>query len=135
MKFQKTVTIEVEADNIEMAEEMMDSLFVGPDDETIKVTESDIIEVCDHLTLAQAIASVPVDGFHEFYCEGDLCGIANNARGFENYVKVMGWESTRQFEKETGVSADELLGKPFNVSRDRVYMVDGDIFDLTNEDE
>lgn len=40
---------------------------------------------------------------------------------FELCVKAMGWESTAQFEEETGVTAQELLGFFWCVVHDRVY--------------
>ena len=40
-------------------------------------------------------------------------------------VKHMGWDSLAEFEEDTGVGADELLGKCWNTCRDRIFNVQG----------
>lgn len=49
---------------------------------------------------------------------------AETAESFEALVKAIGYDNTACFEKETGITCDELLKKWFIVMRDRVYMTE-----------
>jgi hypothetical protein len=56
-----------------------------------------------------------------FFIGMEYC-IAYTEEGFEKMVKKMGWENTTHFEKETGVTMEELLNVKFLTMHDRIYI-------------
>lgn len=51
---------------------------------------------------------------------------ATTALAFDRLVCQMGWSGTTQFEEDTGVKAEELIGQYFTVIHDRIYMKAGE---------
>jgi hypothetical protein len=61
------------------------------------------------------IPSLTVTGDDEEYSK------VESAADFETLVRAMGWENTVQFESQTGVTADELIGNFWMTLDNRVY--------------